>query len=328
MPRQTLAMSDCLIGLTLIRKGSVMGFRVWNLPAAVLLLAYMTGCSQEESVVEPTPAPRMPGCRVERLGDAIQAVNQLTGSKAIVYKIEGDLATCKFEVFYRPDEEADEELVFSATGDKVAENVKGIAPELGITETHDNYHILAITLPDYPPRPGDEITFSFSVTRRSDDKSFWQTHKDSRKAEELFPDSLLTYDGPTGSGGSGPITQADLEPGQESVIVELHQHWFANVESEEKVGRKRDQVRYRVTVKCLEDESVSTRDLDDETVIAKFSTSRGFDPELGKLEVHAFPPLAKSVSSRDVQRKLTARRRSWISSAWVSRFRPIFRISC
>ena len=33
------------------------------------------------------------------------------------------------------------------------------------------------------------------------------------------------------------------------------------------------------------------------TVIAKFSTSAGFDPELGKLELHALRQIAESVST-------------------------------
>jgi hypothetical protein len=227
-----------------------MRFTALILSTSLLLLASTTGCSRNEPVAEPAP---ILGCRVKRLSDAIQAVSQLTGSQAIVYKIEGDLATCKFEVFYRPDEEAEEEPVYSAEGDQVAEFVRDVSPEMEITEPYEHYQILAITLPDYPPRPDDEIVFSFSVTRRSKGKSFWQSHRDSKKAAEIFPDSLLTYDGPTGSGGQGPTMQAELEPGDERVIVELHQNWTEKSESLEKVGRKRDLLRYRVTVKCLED---------------------------------------------------------------------------
>ena len=74
--------------------------KLWMLPIGLLLLA---GCSTQPS----SNAAPSPGCEVQRLEDAEQAVEQLRGhSQAYVFKIDGDLATCKFEILYRADEEA------------------------------------------------------------------------------------------------------------------------------------------------------------------------------------------------------------------------------
>jgi hypothetical protein len=92
----------------------------------LVLLAGLAGCPTNTPTT-PTDSKTvpLPGCLVERLEDAEQAVRQLHGiSHAHVYKIDGDLATCKLEVFYSPDEGSEETLVWSVAGDTLVRSLK------------------------------------------------------------------------------------------------------------------------------------------------------------------------------------------------------------
>ena len=238
--------------------------RPWMLPIGLLLLGCLAGCPNETPTTPPvSKATPLPGCRVERLEDAEQAVRHVTGSDAYVFKIDGDLATCKFEILYRPDEESEEELLYSATGDAALDFGEG---ELGIADTHDSHHILAIVVPEYPPKPDDDIVFSFVAQRRSSDESKVSSemieeesgYRESKKAEEVFPKSLLAYTGGRGRSG-GPARDHDLKPGKESTVVDLQHHWKEQSESGEGAKIRRDIVRYRVTVTCLEDGKLPDR---------------------------------------------------------------------
>ena len=190
--------------------------------------------------------PPVPGCRVERVDVAEQAVSQLTRSDAYVFKIDGDLATCKFEILYRPDENSEEELLYYVNGDVVAQD----AQIMGITKHHDNHLFLAIQVPKYPPKPNDEIVFYYSITGTS--------VRDSKKAEEIFPDSLLAYDGPSFSSHS-PMKECHLEPGEAAIVADYQHSWKGRGESGEGAMSKRDIVRYRVTVTCLDDGKLPDR---------------------------------------------------------------------
>ena len=74
---------------------------MWILPAGLLLVAGLVGCSAQPTPTAPaSKAAPLPGWRVERLRDAEQAVEQLRdySQTCYVYKIDGDLATCRFEI--------------------------------------------------------------------------------------------------------------------------------------------------------------------------------------------------------------------------------------
>ena len=232
--------------------------------SGVLLLSGLTGCPNETptapTVSKATPVP---DSRVERLEDAEQAVRHVSDSDAYVFKIDGDLATCKFEILYRPDENSEETLLYSATGDEALDFGEG---ELNIIDTHDIHHILAIVVPEYPPKPDDDIVFSFLVQRRSSDESKGSSdvikeesgYGESRKAKEIFPDSLLAYTGRKGGLG-GPVRDRNVKPGEEVIIVDHQHHWKEQDESGEGAKIRRDIVRYRVTVTCLEDGKLPDR---------------------------------------------------------------------
>jgi hypothetical protein len=191
--------------------------------------------------------PIVPECRVERVDVAEQAVIQLTRSDAYVFKIDGDLATCKFEILYRPDENSEEELLYYVNGDVVAHDAEQI---MEITKPHDNHFFLAIQVPKYPPKPDADMIFSFSIPGTS--------VRDSKKAEEIFPDSLLAYDGPCFLSYS-PMKECHVEPGEEAIVADYKHSWRGQEESGEGSMSKRDIVRYRVTVTCFKDGKLPDR---------------------------------------------------------------------
>jgi hypothetical protein len=235
----------------------------WMLPTCLLLLAGMAGCPNEANVTTKpiSEVASKSGCRVERLDDAVLAVSNLfVYDDAHVYKIDGELATCKLEVLYRPDEESEEELVYSATSDRVADAAESGAKDVGITETHKNHCVLAIVLPGSTLRPNDEIVFSFVAQRKSSDESTVYTEWwwDSKKAKEIFPESLLAYDGPRGSTNI-PVRSCIVKPGEEATIVDRKHHWTEQDESGKGEATKKHIVRYRVTVSCLEGDRLPDR---------------------------------------------------------------------
>jgi hypothetical protein len=223
----------------------------------LLLLAGLTGCPTTTPTApaagEATP---LPGCEVQRLEDAEQAVRQLHGKcRAYVYQIDGDLSTCRFEVFYKPDEESEETLAWSATGDSVVESVKNYGEILDVSvEQQDFRHVLAIVLPEYPSTTDDRILFSFSAqeTPRAVGTIPCQLFRDAKTADELFGHSVL---GPSSSRyGSerGPAQRQHIKPGEESEIVWWEVSKDHASEAEDEDPGRRDFVRYRVTVTCLE----------------------------------------------------------------------------
>ena len=231
--------------------------RTWMLPMGFLLLGGLTGCPTKTPTTTPaSKAAPLPGCRVERLVDAEQAVRQLRGhSQAYVYKIDGDAATCKLEVFYKPDEESEETLVWSATGDGVVDGVKVHAEGQGIRSPHKYHHFLAIVVPEYPPKPDDQFVFSFCVRCTSSEggkkSHFRETFWDSKEVTHLFPDSLMAVAGKIRVGGSSPTPQSrSMKPGEKSILVDTR-HWWA--EQGQTLTNRRDFVRYQITVTCLED---------------------------------------------------------------------------
>lgn len=232
------------------------------LPTGVLLLAGMTGCPNEATVT-PTPSNKVVpllGCQVKRLDDAILAVRKLFGSDAFVFKIDAEPATCKFEILYRQDEGSEEELLYSVTGDTVAGCVASGAKDVGITVTHNSHHVVAIVVPESSPKPDDEIIFSFVAQRRSmdDNEVYSESMGDSKKAKEIFPDSVLAYDGPRGSSDI-PVRACIVKPGEEATIVDRQHHWTERDESGEGEATKKHFVRYRVTVSCLEGDRLPDR---------------------------------------------------------------------
>ena len=231
------------------------------LPTGLLLLVGMTGCPSEAPVTK-TPTvdePSLPGCRVERLEDAEQAVRQLHGDQAYVYRIDGYPATCKLEVFYAPDENSEETLVWSVTDQGLVEQLRSEAEALDFPiDPHDYHQVLAVTVPGYPPKPDDEFLFSFSIrataSESSDKRTLGQAiFRDAKTAGQLFPDSVLAPSSSHGSGGISPTRHRHLKPGEEFGIVSWEAHRSDGAEAKEGRLKKVDRVRYRVTVTCLEE---------------------------------------------------------------------------
>ena len=179
----------------------------------------------KENKQAPTTTPvkkatPLPGCQIERLEDAEQAIRLVlelpsgpSGSTPpLVYKIDGDLATCKLEVFCKPDEESEETLVWSVTGDSALSYVKANAEAGWLVDPH-YHHVLAIVVPRGVPKPDDQFVFSFSIycTSRGENvgRNLRQTFRDAKKAEDIFPDSFFVFSLPGSAGGRGRPT---LEP--------------------------------------------------------------------------------------------------------------------
>jgi hypothetical protein len=223
-----------------------------------LMLVGMAGC-QPKTNPGPPGGREVPlsGCRVERCEAAEQAVAQLREhSNAHVYTIDGDPATCKLEVFYKPDPESKEETVFTATGDGCAETVREIAEADKMdTGKCNNHHVLAIVVPEYPPKPDDEFACSLSVQCRSESgektKTAGHCWRDSKKAKELrLSESLWADVSNRGSTGS-PLQSRNLKRGEEATL--LDQTFFRTPPAPSKSDRPkmRDLLRYKVTVTCL-----------------------------------------------------------------------------
>jgi len=229
----------------------------WTLPVGLLLLAGLAGCPTKTPTTTPAKkAAPLPGCQVERLEDAEQAIRQLHGnSQAYVYKIDGDLATCKLEVFYKPDEEAEETLVWSAIGDSAVDDVKShVEFSDSKVDLHKYHHVLAIVVPEYPSKPDDQFVLSFSVlqTPRGTGTVPCQTFRDAKAAEELFPDLVLAPSQLHFGGEITPPQHEHVKPGEEAILVSWHADKRDKNEAEEGRLKKVDRVRYRVTVTCLE----------------------------------------------------------------------------
>jgi len=163
----------------------------------------------KENKQAPTTTPvkkatPLPGCQVERLEDAEQAVRQVlelpsgpSGSTPpLVYKIDGDLATCKLEVFCKPDEESEETLIWSVTSDSALSYVKANVEAGWLVDPH-YHHVLAIVVPRDVPKPDDQFVFSFSIycTSRGENvgRNLRQIFRDAKKAEDIFPDSFFAF---------------------------------------------------------------------------------------------------------------------------------------
>jgi predicted small lipoprotein YifL len=64
--------------------------RSWMLPVGLLLLASLVGCPNKTPTTPPdSNRVPLPGCHVERLEDAEQAVRHVSDSDAYVFKIDG-----------------------------------------------------------------------------------------------------------------------------------------------------------------------------------------------------------------------------------------------
>ena len=230
--------------------------RLW-LCCVGLLLAGMAGCQAKTDSTPPAgPAVREPGCRVERLEAAEQAVGQLfEHSVGHVYAIDGDRASCKLEVFYRPAEASKETTLFSASGDSAADSFRAIAEAHQIsTDQGNNHHVLSIVVPEYPPKPEDKYLFSGSLQCTSNDgkeRTSGCSYRKSEEAGKLLPHPIVTAESGFSSSFPPPVGSRSVKRGEEATLVDTT---FWRVEpgtAKTDPPRKLDLLRYKITVTCL-----------------------------------------------------------------------------
>ena len=227
--------------------------------STVLVFVATAGC-QPKTATPPRPQAVPPsGCRVERLEAAEQAVRQLfEHSEAYVYSIDGDLASCKLEVFYKPDEASQEQTIFSASGDSVVDTVRAIAEAEKISlDKGNNHHVLSIVVPECPPKPDDKYMFSFSIRSTSNadgkEKNSGCSHRKSEDAAKILPASLLgVRQNFISVSGPLPVPSRNVMQGEEVTLVHAT---FFRIESEpsnDPPQKKLDSLPFRLTQKKLD----------------------------------------------------------------------------
>lgn len=225
----------------------------------MLVLIGSMGCqSKTTPVASPEDAPTS-GCQVERLEAAEEAVRQLfEHSEAYVYSIDGDLASCKFEVFYKADVASTEKPVFTASGDSVAEQMRlagGVAKV--DTGAGNNHHLLIVVVPEYPPRPEDKYVVCFLIRANArgdgDEKNCESRSRKSEEAGKILPSSVLAQGGGFGHWGSPSTKSRTLKPDEEFTFLDMTFHRSdASLGGDAKKATLADLLRYRLTAKCLD----------------------------------------------------------------------------